>query len=78
MSFDKDDLKHGIDNVAAHLKDAVDKIAEKTSESREKFSEKTKEAARRAGDEMIEQGQKLRNAAGSQPGDANSEKTTTC
>jgi hypothetical protein len=46
MSFDKNDVKHGIDNVAAHLKDAVDKIAEATSESREKVSEKARELAR--------------------------------
>jgi hypothetical protein len=36
MSLNKDDVKHGIDTVAAHLKDAVDKITEKTSESRGK------------------------------------------
>ncbi len=63
MSFDTNDVKRGIDNVAAHLKDAVDHLAERTSESREKVSEKAKEMARKAGDEMIEQGQKLKKAA---------------
>jgi predicted transcriptional regulator len=76
MSFDKEDVKQGIDNVAAHLKDAVDKIAEKTSESRGRVSEKAKEIARKTGDEMIEQGQKLKNAANGQSIDTSSEKTT--
>jgi hypothetical protein len=76
MSFDKNDVKHGIDNVAAHLKDAVDKIAEATSESREKVSEKARELARNTGDEMIEQGHKLRNAASAESSDATTEKTT--
>lgn len=67
MSFDKEDVKHGIDNVAAHLKDAVDSIAGKTSDSREKLREKAKEVARKTGDEMIEQGHKLKTAAGSEP-----------
>jgi len=75
MSLDKNDIKHGIDNVAEYLKDAVDKIAEKTSESREKISESTKEMMRKTGDEMIEQGHKLKNAASSQSSDATSEKT---
>jgi hypothetical protein len=63
MSLDKNDIKHGIDNVAEHLKEAVDKFAEKTSESRGKLSAKAKEMARKAGEEMIEQGHKLKNAA---------------
>jgi len=62
MSFDKNDVKRGIDNVAAHLKDAIDNIAERTSESREKLAEKAKEMARTTGDELIEQGHKLKNA----------------
>ena len=75
MSFDKNDVKHGIDNVATHLKDAVDKIADSTDESREKVSEKAKEIARKAGDEMIEQGHKLKNASSGLPGDASAAKT---
>jgi len=54
----------------------VDKIAEKTSESREKVSDKAKELARKTGDEMIEQGHKLKSAASGQSSDATSEKTT--
>ena len=76
MSFDKDDIKHGIDNVAAHLKDAVDKIAEKTAESRGKLSENAREMARKTGDEMIVQGHKLKDAAGDEPSGAIAEKTT--
>ncbi len=64
MSFDKNDVLHGIDSLAAHLKDAVNTFTEKTSESREKVSEKVKEMARKTGDELIEQGQRLKNAAG--------------
>jgi hypothetical protein len=75
MSIDKEDVKHGIDNIAAHLKDAVDKIAEKTGESREKVSEMAKEMARKTGDEMIEKGHKLKNAASGHSSDAPSEKT---
>jgi hypothetical protein len=63
MSFDKEDVKQGIDNVAGHLKDAVDSIADKTSESRGKIKEKAREVARKTGEEMIEQGRKLKNAA---------------
>jgi hypothetical protein len=76
MTFDKNDVKHGIDNVAAHLKGTVDKIAEATSDSRDKVSEKAKEIARKAGDEMIEQGHKLKNAATGESSDVTSEKTT--
>jgi hypothetical protein len=67
MSLNKEDVKHGIDNVASHLKDAVDSIAEKTSDSREKFTEKAKEVARKTGDEMIAKGHKLKSAASSDP-----------
>lgn len=76
MSFDKSDIKQGIDNVAEYLKDAVDKIVEKKNESSEKISESARAVARKTGDEMIEQGQKLRNAASGHPGDTTSEKTT--
>lgn len=77
MSFDKNDVKHGIDSVAAHLKDAVDKIAETTTESREKVSEKAKEMAIKAGDELIEQGHRLKNAASGPSSEATSEKAIT-
>jgi hypothetical protein len=76
MSFDRNDIRHGIDNVAEHLKDAVDKIAEKTNESRGKIAESAKEMARKTGDEMIEQGHKLKKAAGGHVSDATSEETT--
>jgi hypothetical protein len=66
MSIDKNDIKRGIDDVAAHLKDAVDRIAEKTSEAREKANERAREVGRKTGDRMIEQGQKLK-AASSEP-----------
>ena len=67
MSFDKNDVKQGIDDVAAHLKHAVDVVAEKTSGTRETISEKAKEFGRKTGDEMIEQGQKLKKASSNQP-----------
>ncbi len=63
MSFDENDVKCGIDKVAAHLKDAVDNFASRTSESREKVSEKAKEMARKTGDELIEQGSRLKKAS---------------
>jgi hypothetical protein len=75
MSFDKNDVKHGIDNMATHLKGAVDKIADATDESREKVSDKAREIARKAGEEMIEQGHKLKNASSGLPNDASAGKT---
>jgi hypothetical protein len=59
MSFDKKDVKQGIDEAAAHLKQAVDKVAE-TSEM---IAAKAKEAGRKTGDHMIEQGKKLKSAS---------------
>jgi hypothetical protein len=44
----------------------VDVVAEKTSDTRGKIAEKAKEVGRKTGDEMIEQGQKLKNASSSQ------------
>jgi hypothetical protein len=76
MSLDKDDIKNGIDHIAAHLKGAVDTIAEKTAESREKLAENAKRMARKTGDEMIVQGHKIKDAAGAQPSGAIAEKTT--
>jgi hypothetical protein len=67
MSISREDVKHGIDHVASQLKEVVDNIADKTSESRDKLSEKAKDVARKAGDEMIEQGHKLKNSASAHP-----------
>jgi hypothetical protein len=63
MSFDKKDVKQGIDKAADHLKAATDTLVEKTHEAGESLSEKAKELARKTGDQMIEQGTKLKNAA---------------
>lgn len=63
MSFDKDDVKHGIDEAAVRLKAATDTLAAKSHEAGESASEKAKELARKAADQMIEQGEKLKNAA---------------
>lgn len=59
MSFDKKDVKQGIDEAATHLKQAVDKVAE-TSEM---IAAKAKEAGRKTGDQMIQQGKKLKSAS---------------
>jgi hypothetical protein len=58
MSIDKNDVKHGIDQAATNLKQAVDKVAETS----DKIAAKAKEAGRKAGDHMIEQGEKLKKA----------------
>ena len=63
MSFDKNDVKDGIDKAAEQLKTATDNLATKSHEAGESMKEKAKELARKAGDEMIEQGTKLKNAA---------------
>ncbi len=59
MSIDKKDVKQGIDQAAIHLKQAVDKMAE-TSEM---IAAKAKEAGRKTGNQMIEQGKKLKSAS---------------
>jgi hypothetical protein len=59
MSIDKKDVKRGIDHAATNLKQAVDKVVE-TSET---ITAKAKEAGRKAGDQMIEQGKKLKSAS---------------
>jgi hypothetical protein len=59
MSMDKKDVKQGIDQAATHLKQAVDKVVE-TSEM---ITAKAKEAGRKTGDQMIEQGKKLKSAS---------------
>jgi hypothetical protein len=63
MSFDKNDVKNGIDKAAEQLKTATDNLAAKSHEASEAAKEKAKELARKAGDQMIEQGEKLKNAA---------------
>jgi hypothetical protein len=63
MSFDKNDVKHGIDKAAEHLKVATDKVAMKSQEASDSMTEKAKELARKTGDQMIDKGQKLKNAA---------------
>jgi hypothetical protein len=63
MSFDRNDVKHGIDKAASRLKSATDNLADKSQEAGESMKEKAKEMARRTGDQMIEKGAKLKNAA---------------
>jgi hypothetical protein len=63
MSFDKNDVKHGIDKAAEQLKTATDNLAAKSQEASDAAVAKAKALAQKAGDEMIEQGQKLKNAA---------------
>jgi hypothetical protein len=63
MSFDKEDVKHGIDKAADHLKAAADAVVAKSHEASESAKEKAKELARKTGDQLIEQGEKLKNAA---------------
>jgi hypothetical protein len=63
MSVDRNDVKHGIDKAAANLKAATDKLADKSHEAGESMTEKAKELARKTGDQMIAQGNKLKNAA---------------
>jgi hypothetical protein len=63
MSFDKKDVKQGIDDAATHLKHAVDKVAETGEMIAAKAAAKAKEAGRKTGDRMIEQGKKLKSAS---------------
>ena len=64
MALHREDIKRGIDRTAAYLKQSVDSVAERTSESRARFRVKARKAARKAGDEMIAQGHRLKRAAG--------------
>lgn len=57
--MDKKDVKQGIDHAATNLKQAVDKMAE-TSEM---IAAKAREAGRKTGDQMIQQGKKLKSAS---------------
>ncbi|HEY3827423.1 MAG TPA: hypothetical protein VGL82_22880 [Bryobacteraceae bacterium] len=63
MSFDRNDVKHGIDKAASRLKSATDNLADKSQETGESMKQRAKELARKTGDQMIENGKKLRNAA---------------
>ena len=47
MSFDKNDVKHGIDNVATHLKEAVDKIADATDDPARRFRKRRRKSRAR-------------------------------
>jgi len=58
-NMDKKDVKQGIDHAATNLKQAVDKMAE-TSEM---IAAKAREAGRKTGDQMIQQGKKLKSAS---------------
>jgi hypothetical protein len=62
MRIDKDDIKHGIDAAADLLKDATDHISEESHKASEKATEKRIELTLRAGDKLIEVGQKLKDS----------------
>jgi hypothetical protein len=72
MSLTKNDVKHGIDVVADHLKNATESVARTSADTADKIAEKGRELALKTGDELIEQGQKLKHAA------TKSEDTPTC
>jgi hypothetical protein len=75
MHINKEDIKRGIDSAAHHLKDAVDHIAESPA----KVRDKARDAALKAGDELIDQGHKLkRAAAGGEEHDELREGTPPC
>jgi hypothetical protein len=59
MSFDKEDVKHTIDEAAVKLKSAVDSL----SEHHKHGTEKAKEAAITAGDKIVELGERLKESA---------------
>jgi len=63
MSFDRNDVKHGIDVAAEKLKEATDKISDKLSETAADASVKARELGRKTGDTLIEQGEKLKQAS---------------
>jgi hypothetical protein len=62
MKIDKDDIKHGIDAAAELLKDATDRISEERHKAAEIATEKRIELTLKAGDKLIEVGQKLKNS----------------
>jgi hypothetical protein len=59
MSFNKKDVKHGIDAAADKLKQATDKIAA----TAEHANAGARKIGRKAGDTLIEQGEKLKQAS---------------
>ncbi len=61
--MDRKEVKQGIDGAATQLKNAVDKVAAKTAETSQILSEKARKAGRKTGEQMIKQGQKLRDAS---------------
>jgi hypothetical protein len=63
VSFDKEDVKSGIDKAAEHLKAATDAMATKSHEASESAKERAKELARKTGDQLIAQGERLKEAA---------------
>jgi hypothetical protein len=62
MKIDKDDIKHGIDAAAELLKDATDHISEEAHKAGGKATEKRIELTLKAGDKLIEVGQKLKDS----------------
>jgi hypothetical protein len=62
MKLDKDDIKHGIDAAAELLKDATDHISEESHKAAGKAHEKRIELTVKAGDKLIEVGQKLKDS----------------
>jgi hypothetical protein len=59
MSFNKNDVKHGIDVAADKLKQATDKIAATAEDA----NAGARKIGRKAGDTLIEQGEKLKQAS---------------
>ena len=59
MSFDRNDVKHGIDVAAEMLKEATDKIAATGQDA----NAKAREIGRKTGEALIEQGEKLKQAS---------------
>lgn len=62
MKIDKDDIKHGIDAAAELLKHATDHISEESHKAAEKATEKRIELTLKAGNKLIEVGQKLKDS----------------
>lgn len=59
MNITKNDVKRSIDRAASNLKTVADAVAAKSDQA----AEKAKELGRAAGDQMIAQGKKLKNAS---------------
>jgi hypothetical protein len=63
MHPDTEQLKRGVNYAAGCLMDAVDRVAFTTSDSRAKFRRNACAAALRTGDQLIQQGHRLKPAA---------------